>query len=118
MKLYAFEGAIDDRFEFLEVFHFAALGEAALGFGSSEPCRASIGFVRLAHLMDFHQERLDHELLHTAGLPEDAFRMDVQMKMTRLDGSQRARFFRRFALGGLTVREARVRRSFGKSPLA
>src|SRR6266498_1865972 len=76
MKLYAFEGAIDDRFEFLEVFHFAALGEAELGFGSSEPCRASIGFVRLAHLMDFHQEGLDHELLHTAGLPEDAFRMD------------------------------------------
>ena len=56
--------------------YFAAFGQPLLGFFRAHPGGMTIGFIRLAHLLDFHQESFDHELLHAAGLPEDTFGMD------------------------------------------
>jgi hypothetical protein len=65
----------------------------------------------------FHQEGFDYKFLHAAGLPEDALRMNVEMKVARLNRAQRPGFFGRFAFGGLAVREPGVGRSLWESPL-
>jgi hypothetical protein len=44
--------------------------------------------------------------------------MDVEMKMTRFNGSDRARFFCGFPFRSLTVGQLRISRSLRKSPLA
>jgi hypothetical protein len=77
----------------------------------------AIAFVGTAHLVNFHQEGFDHEFLHSAGLPEDAFGMDVEVKVSRLNRAETAGFFGSFALGGLAVGKADVSRSLGESPL-
>src|SRR5580692_1223445 len=53
VELDTFESAIDYGFKFVRVFHFAALGQAALGFRRAEPGGMSIPFVGAAHLVDF-----------------------------------------------------------------
>src|ERR1700688_1681962 len=117
VELDAFEGAVDHGFELAGIFYFAAFGEAALGFFRAHPRGAAIAFIGAAHLVDFHQEGFDHEFLHAAGLPEHALRMNVEMEMARLDGADGSGFFGGFAFGGLAVREARVSRALGESPL-
>ena len=62
-------------------------------------------FIGAALLVDFHQKSFDHELLHSAGLPEHTFRVNVEMKMARFDGADGTSFFGGLALGGLAVRE-------------
>src|SRR5580704_18607110 len=117
MELDALHGAINDSLEFAEVLHLAPFCQTALGFFGTEPGRTAIRFVRLAHLMDLHQERLYDKFLHATGLPEDALRMNVKMKVSRLDRAECASFFRRFTLSGLAVREPGFRRSFWEGPL-
>src|SRR5580704_2552425 len=117
VQMNAFDGAVDDGFEFAKILYFAASGEAALGFFRTDPSRVTIAFVGTAHLMDLHEEGLDHEFLHSTGLPEYALGMDVEVEVTRLDGADRTGFFGGFALGGLAVREARVSRPLGECPL-
>src|SRR5579859_1150668 len=68
----AIQGTVNDGFEFVEILHFAALGQAPLGFCGAKPRRTPVALVRPSHLMHFHQEGLDHKFLHTAGLPKDA----------------------------------------------
>src|SRR5258706_16106524 len=74
-------------------------------------------FISSAQLMTFQQKGFDHKLLHAAGLPEHALGVNVEMKVSWLDVAQGPTFFRGFALGSLAVREAGLRRSFGKGPL-
>src|SRR5208282_2691832 len=52
MKLDTFEGAVDHGFEFVEIFYFASLGQAALGLRRADPCRLAVGFVGPAHPME------------------------------------------------------------------
>src|SRR5579864_6123517 len=104
VKLDALESAVDHRLQFVEILYFTAFGQTSLRFLRSEPGRLAITLIRLAHLMHFHQKCLDHEFLHSSGLPENALRVNVKMEMTRLDGADRTGFFRCFALGRLAVR--------------
>src|ERR1700676_1109069 len=117
MKLDAFERAVDQGFEFARIFYFAASGQAAFGFFRAYPRRTPIAFVGAAQLMNFHHEGLDHKFLHPAGLPEYALGMKVEMEVGRLEGADGAGFFGRFAFGGLTMRQPRIGRSLGESPL-
>src|SRR5579864_7451411 len=112
-----FEGAIDDGFELVKILNFSALGQAALGFGGAHPGGMAVGLVGAAHLVNLHQKSFDHKFLHATGLPEDSLGMYVQMKVARLDGADRAGFFRGFAFGGLAVGEAGIGGSLGESPL-
>src|SRR5579859_5119969 len=112
-----YEGAVDNGFEFAEILHFAALGQAALGFSGAHPRGMAVGLVGAAHLVNLHQKSLDHKFLHAAGLPEDSLGMYVQMKVARLDGPAGPGFFGRFAFGGLAVGEAGIGGSLGESPL-
>src|SRR5580698_4321740 len=66
----------------------------------------------------FHQESLDHKLAHSRRFPEDAFGMQIQMKVPRLNVAASARFFPGLAFGGLAVRDRRLRIALGKCPLA
>src|SRR5215471_16642088 len=104
VELNALQRAINDCFEFVEILHFASLGETFLGFFRSEPRRLSMALVRLAHLMYFHQKCFDHEFLHATGLPENSLGVDVEMEVTRLDGADRSRLFCSFAFRRLAVR--------------
>ena len=112
MKLDAFQGAVDHGFEFVEVLHFTPLGETLFRFFGAHPGGPAIGLIRLAHLLNFHQESFDHEFLHSARLPENSLGMQIEMKVARLNRAERSGFFRSFAFRGLAVRDdtaARVR---------
>ena len=61
--------------------------------------------------------KLEREFLHSTGLPEDSFGVDVEMKMARLDRAEGTGFFRGFTLRSLAVRQARIDASLGKGPL-
>jgi hypothetical protein len=77
----------------------------------------ALGFIGAAQLVDFHEKSFYHELLHSAGLPENAFRVNVEMEMAGFDGADGSGFFGGFAFCGLAVREARFRRAFREGPL-
>jgi hypothetical protein len=110
--------AIDDDLQFLRVLHFSSLGKYSSGFFCAEPGRIAHDFVRGSHLLHFHQERFDHVFLNAVGLPEDSFRVQVEMEMSRLDLTACARLFPSFPGSRLAVRQASIRSSFRKRPLA
>src|SRR5215469_18267036 len=97
VKLDAFQGAINHRLQFVRVLYLASLGQSPLRFLGADPGGAAIGFLGTAHLMNFHEKSLDHKLLHASRLPEHAFRMNVEMEVSRLYGSNRTGFLCRFA---------------------
>src|SRR5713226_7818235 len=109
---------VDYRLEFVRVFDFAAFGQDNARLFCVEPAGIAKVFLGTASLADFHQESLDHIFLHTACLPEDALRVNIDVEMTRLNDADGARFFLGFAFSRLAVREARFGRPLGKRPLA
>ena len=110
--------AINHGLEFVGVFNFSSFSQNNPRFFRIEPGRISIVFLRSTRLSDFHQESLDHILLHPASLPKNALRMNVNMEMPRLDNTECARLFFGFALGSLTMRQAWFGSPLGKRPLA
>src|SRR2546423_14386847 len=105
IKLNALERAINHRFQFVSVLYFAAFDQLPPGVFRTEPGGMPHRFVSPAKLLNFHQEGLDHILLHATGLPEHSLGMNVEMKVPRLDRAQRSGLFGGLAFGGLTVRE-------------
>src|SRR5271166_2746410 len=77
----------------------------------------ALGFIGASQLVDFHEKSFDYEFLHSAGLPENAFRVNVEMEVAGLDGADGSSLFGGFAFGGLAVREAGFGRAFGEGPL-
>src|SRR5580692_12573847 len=116
-ELHALQGAIDYGFEFASVLHFAAFGQAALGFFWAEPRGMAHGLIGPAHLLHFHKKSFDYKFLYATGLPEHALGMKVEMKMAWLNSAGGTSFFYGFTLGGLAVGKVRGGRSLGKSPL-
>src|SRR5580693_8728718 len=92
-KVEALEGAVDHGFEFAGVLHFAAFGQAALGFFRAEPRGMAHGLIGPAHLLHFHKKSFDYKFLYAAGLPEHALRMNVEVKMAWLDSAGGTSFF-------------------------
>ena len=112
-----FQRAVDHSLQFVGIFDLAALGKNDARLRCIEPGGIAVVFVGTAGLADFHQKSLNDIFLHASGLPKDAFRMNVDMEVARLDDADSARFFFGFAFGGLAVREAGLRGSLGKRPL-
>src|ERR1700733_10791814 len=116
-KVEALEGAVDHGFEFASVFHFTALGQAALGFFRAEPRGMAHGLIGPAHLLHFHKKSFDCKFLYATGLPEHALRMNVEVKMAWLNSAGGTSYFYGFRLGCLAVGKVRAGRSLGKSSL-
>src|SRR5271157_2792975 len=101
VEVNALQSAIDYRFQFMRVLHFAAFGQPLPRFFWTEPGGPSHWLIRPAHFVDFHQKGLHHKFLHAARLPEHALGVNVEMKMPRLDGADGTGLFRGLALGRL-----------------
>src|SRR5438477_1964470 len=101
VEMDAFKGTVDHGIELARIFHFAAFGKAALGFFGTHPTGAAIALIGSTHLENLHQEGLDHEFLHAAGLPEHTLAMQKKMEVAGFNHSNGAGFLRRFALGSL-----------------
>src|SRR5215468_10438760 len=100
----------------MKVLHFASLGETSFCFFRAEPSWLAVLLVRLAHLVHFHQEGLDHKLLYATRLPEDAFGMNVEVEMAGFDGPKGASLFGSFAFRRLAMRQPGISRPLRESP--
>jgi hypothetical protein len=105
----AFKGTVDHGIELARIFHFAAFGKAALGFFRTYPGGAAIALIGPTHLENLHQESLNDEFLHAAGLPEYTLAMQKEMEVAGFNRSNGAGLLRRFALGSLTMGQAGFR---------
>src|SRR4029077_12510497 len=88
-----------------------------LGFFGAHPGWPSIAFVWAAHFADLHQEGFDYEFLHSSGLPEHTFGMEIDVEVARLDEADGSSFFLGLTLGGLAVRKVGLGTSLGEGPL-
>jgi hypothetical protein len=68
--------------------------------------------------LHLEQKCLDYIFPHSRRSPENAFGMEVEAEMARLDTAANAGFFPGFAFGSPAMRERSFGITLGKSPLA
>src|SRR6516225_2558211 len=97
-------GAVDNGAEFRGVLRLAPFCQSPARLLDAEPGGVAHGLVRRLGASHFQQEGLHDEFLDAAGLPEDAFGVEVKVKMSRLDHADSPSLLQRLALRRLTVR--------------
>ncbi len=112
------QSPVNNSLEFASVFDFSSLSQYYPRLVGVEPSRFAESLIGPAGLLYFHQKCLHYVFLHASALPEDAFGMNVDVEVTRLDDSDGAGFLAGLALRSLAVREAVFRRPLWERPLA
>src|SRR6266566_7572231 len=113
-----FHGPINYRLQFFRILHFAAFGENFSRLLGRVPSGISHLFFRTNCLLYLQEKGFNHIFLHSRLAPENALRVNVNMKVARLDVPANAGFFPSFAFCCLAMRHSRMRVAFGKGPFA
>src|SRR5437667_9780998 len=113
-----FHGPINYNLQFSRVLHFAAFGENFSRLLGRVPGGISHLFFRTNCLLYLQEKGFNHIFLHSRLAPENALRVNVNMKVARLDVPANAGFFPSFAFCCLAMRHSRMRVAFGKGPFA
>src|SRR5579862_652 len=113
-----FNCTFDDPLHLVGILHLAAFGKNFFGIVRRKPTGIAVRFVPRLGDFHFHQESFDDELAHAGRLPENALRVQIEMKVPGFDMSADPGFLPGLLLGGLAVGNALFGSSLGESPFA
>jgi len=85
----ALDGAVDDRAKFGRVLRLAPHYQSAARVVDAEPSGVAILFLRSMAVTDLQEECLHDEFLDAIAQPGVALGLQIEVKMLRLDGTNR-----------------------------
>src|SRR5438445_8810481 len=113
-----FHSPINYSLQLPRILHLTPFGENFSAFVGKVTGWISHLFFRTNCLLHFQQKGFDDKFLHAWRAPENAFGVNIDMKVPRLDMPANSCLFPGFAFRGLAMQHSRMGITLGKRPFA